>query len=1305
MKPVSKTDLPGPVSRGEPPEKPAKLFSGDYKIARVTDLFRGTERSGWWRALCQQNAAMAVNLSDTILERESLLAQTKKGVPVNQERLELLTARLREKGMPEPLFSNETLLIMNLVYQNQVLAESIAGYGQPGKSVFPLKEITTLLGFDIRVKGLEGTAKGSFISPDQTFDLDLPNKRLYINGVSRPIPEDSVFLHDGSIYVTLEVLSAWFPADFKTNYQEMSIAVSPKEKLPFQERLERALTPKNRPSKSLGEPRLPRDHDPYQLIETPFTDLSISASHTDYKKVPDETRHHTSLLSKGDLGYMSSEIYLSHDDEESLNTARFSLERSDPDENLLGPLSASRIAIGDITTPSFPALSGYRTEPGLYIGKRDLSRSQAFDTTRFEGALPPGWDVEVYRNGMLVGSMRVQNDGRYRFDEIPVYYGINDFELLFYGPQGQKQTETRRITVGADMLKQGEHEFDLALSRKNSELFDVNDDEPPMPDENSLKLTSRFEKGVSDRLTLGGGVSSQEVAEQRRTYLNAGFKGNLLGLSVNGEYVKDTEGGDAVEGLLQTKAGPFQLRLKQSLFNDFSDDMDREASDRETAKTDLSLIGAVKRSGPLPEIPFSLTYRGVDREESHEETISASMASTMRNLFFHHLIGYRKNVAIETEEEETGGYFQIANQTGPVRLRGHMDYELDPGQKITGLEVSNLFQMTQNTSSELIFRKELDDAKRTTSAIRLNWNNGRFILSPELSYSNDDIFTALLTLNTTFGREPRNGDLYMSPLTRADSGNLSARVFLDKNNNTIFDTEDTPLEGVRVDAAQAFRQGETGKGGTAFVTGLQKYRPTDVTIDKSTLEDPFFEPRTEGKSIVPRPGHTHLLDFPVILTGEIDGTLRGKGIDGKETPLADIRVQLVDADGKIVQEVRSEYDGFYLFMKVPPGGYQVRIHPDDLREERLQGAPSAIHQITSQGNVVSGLNLLAEPEKPAKERIALAKRPEERDREEKPSPSAERGGDSTLTLYGKEGWVHGTDTREKSVPLYRNGQWLYGEKEPVSKTEIVRPPSDTPQESAITASGDRFGLHLSSYRTPEKAAAGIRYLQEKYPRFLSRADFSIQRVDLGPEKGVWHRVMAGSFASKREAEALGVKIKMAHPYCLVVKLADEKSGVHLTSFRTRKKAMMSIDELKEQYPDLLKKTPFSIVRKDLGPEKGVYQRVVAGQFDDPSEAKALARKIKLKEPYCLPMPIQKKSEQEVHLASFKTASRAAAGLKILQYRLRDILKERPLFIRRVDLGDKGVFYRILAGRFDDLEEAKALRDRIREKNHYAAIIR
>ncbi len=60
------------------------------------------------------------------------------------------------------------------------------------------------------------------------------------------------------------------------------------------------------------------------------------------------------------------------------------------------------------------------------------------------GILPTGYEVELYRNDILVGSVRTAVNDQYEFLEVPVDYGVNVFRLVFYGPQGQRREEVRR---------------------------------------------------------------------------------------------------------------------------------------------------------------------------------------------------------------------------------------------------------------------------------------------------------------------------------------------------------------------------------------------------------------------------------------------------------------------------------------------------------------------------------------------------------------------------------------------------------------------------------------------------------------------------------------------------------------------------------------------------------------------------------------------------------------------------------------------------------------------------------------------
>jgi|GEM_PF-5339106 len=73
-----------------------------------------------------------------------------------------------------------------------------------------------------------------------------------------------------------------------------------------------------------------------------------------------------------------------------------------------------------------------------------------------------------------------------------------------------------------------------------------------------------------------------------------------------------------------------------------------------------------------------------------------------------------------------------------------------------------------------------------------------------------------------------------------------------------------------------------------------------------------------------RPGSMPHLEFPVVETGAIDGTIYAA--ESKD-PVQGIAIQLVDADGQVVMTTEAAYDGFYTFEFVRPGTYTVRVDP------------------------------------------------------------------------------------------------------------------------------------------------------------------------------------------------------------------------------------------------------------------------------------------------------------------------------------------------------------------------------------------
>nr|WP_321401213.1 SPOR domain-containing protein [uncultured Desulfobacter sp.] len=1318
-------------------------FSRVFVLAKADELLKPTAQYKKWTRIRQKDDDLAFRLGNILLQRHELLENAGQGKAVDWPRFDELTQRLADHNIvllesstltsqlstppktsasnvqqphmtpavrnPTPedpteltplknepdnaLISPDNLLILDARYKNTLLSSGMTAYGDNNRVLIPLGEITRVIDFNIQVDAGSKTAKGWFISEDRPFSLDLSRGEAVIDGKQVKVPEGMTASADGEIYVDSQVLGEWFPVDFNYEFYSQSIKVNPREPLPFQSRSER----ENRRGQVLetggNDTVLPRKESHYNLLEFPVVDISLQGGHESGKAMDSENGFsgEFSVLARGDVGQMSADIFFAGDDENGLNNSRITLERGDPEGNLLGPMNATHIAIGDVQVPSFPIISSGQNETGGTIGNQVLNRTRDFDTTRFEGDLPPGWDVEIYRNFNLVRSQRVGADGRYDFKEVDLFYGKNDFELIFYGPQGQKRTQTKSINVGSEMLRKGEGEYHLSVTAKDSTIVDPNPDFKTL-DQDSLRMVGQYEYGVNEQLSLSGGFQSQQINNERHEYLNAGIKSAMGGVFTGADYVHDTQGGDAAQLFLQTgtqtKAGPVDFRISQQFYDNFIAENISEA-DPPKARTDISFSGVLENGEKYPDIPYTLSYRESLKEQSSENLLSLNLGANMGSTYLNNRLEWNDNPAWEASELE--GQFRATGNFKNLRVRGALDYELAPKLEIEGLELSTQFNPMDELSTELLFKAELEQQDKVTGGVRFNWKNGKYILSPQVSYGSDGEFVASLALTTSIGREPRSKKMYMTSEKSADSGRVSARVFYDRNNNAVFDEGDQPIEGARVSAPQLYTQAKTDEEGVALLTGLKKYTPTDVVVEKDSLEDPFWEPSQQGSSIVPRPGHAELVEIPVIATSEIEGVVRLAKEDG-EAPLPNTRIQLVDANGEVADETRSEHDGFYLFMKVPPGQYSIRLHPDDTARFNAMTEGMGEIEIGSDGDVVSGRDLVLHKKLAVPE--VFAQVPVEA---QMPTPVQIPAPAPTLPDVAS----HRPDTEPNSVAM---------ETPPAVQKTV---PAQSPQRiDAVSESADRptaeqrYGIHLTSYRTPEKAVAGISFLKKQYPDLLRNCDFTVQKQDLGPEKGQWYRVVVSVSGDRHKAEILENRIRMKAPYCKVVTLNQNgDAGVHLTSFRTTKKANLSIEELKAQYPSLLEDQPFSIRKVDLGSKKGVWQRVVAGRFSSNNDAVSLARKIKMQEPYTRMIPIEKKDDIGIHLASFRKPEMAQKALSEINKKFGNLLGDEARYIRRVDLGaQKGTWYRVMVGRFENLQAASDLQNVLTQNQQYARAI-
>ena len=172
----------------------------------------------------------------------------------------------------------------------------------------------------------------------------------------------------------------------------------------------------------------------------------------------------------GDLLWMSSDIYLDRS-EGSWGNSRGTLFRESPKGGLLGPLNARRVELGDLyTVPTMDLVGALPQGRGLNISNYPVNDSVRFATKTFRGPLPVGWSVEFFQNGSLVGYQPPTGTGVYLFQDVPLRFGINLFQLVFHGPLGEVREEKYRLDISQDQPAPGAFYYGVAGVQPESGL-------------------------------------------------------------------------------------------------------------------------------------------------------------------------------------------------------------------------------------------------------------------------------------------------------------------------------------------------------------------------------------------------------------------------------------------------------------------------------------------------------------------------------------------------------------------------------------------------------------------------------------------------------------------------------------------------------------------------------------------------------------------------------------------------------------------------------------------------------------------
>ena len=834
------------------------------------------------------------------------------------------------------------------------LGDGVRAYQTPEGTCIVFGDFLTTLDVPMKIDLQARKASGWAFKEENRVDIDQSA------GLARFGKDQQERIAAGTIRETPEgwcvdssALTRWFGITVTPSTSGSLLMLESEAKLPVELAREREQRAARLHKAALPLEGLPRVKLPYRMWRAPALDFIVSAGVAYRASNGMQVDRQASIVAAGEIAQLSYDAMLSSDSKGRPKSLRMRAYRSDPEGGLLGPFNATHFAIGDVEGLS-SRLVGGASGRGAQVTNRPLFNPVAFDRTRFEGDLPPGWDAELYRNGELLAFSRSDRSSRYVFEDVPLVYGDNRFEIILYGPQGQQRSRLETINVGQSQVPSGKTWYWAGVSQPGRNMlsnFVGRDDGggPPgarqpgdfqRPD---LQAAVQVEHGLDKRTSVGLLATMLLAGHEKLTFVEGSVRRSIGPALVEAAVARDSNGGIAARAQGIAKIGSVNVSAETLIANGFTLNGRREDHYRDTR---LALDAPIRIG--RQQLSAHGDVRLIDRGASDKTLDAHGRLSTNFNGFnLTTLVNWQRRLG--SNEPPQADHLDVGligtGRIGNVRLRGEAQWDVKPESRFRTAELSAYWSASENADWEGAVAYDAY-AKRGRARVSHIRRFSAVAAAASLEAGTDGSFAAGINLN--FSLDSGAGGMRLTSQKLATGGSVEARIYRDINDNGRRDLSEPWEKGAAITTGQRVSDEVSDQQGFVRVDGLQPYRPIAIGIDTSTLDDPMLTPKKALQVIVPRPGVAAKLEIGLVGGGDIEAMLvrdDGRGFEGLD-------VELFDASGKPVATARSDYDGFILFERVAYGSYTLRLTADSARIARVEQAIGKSIQIGPDHSVV-----------------------------------------------------------------------------------------------------------------------------------------------------------------------------------------------------------------------------------------------------------------------------------------------------------------------------------------------------------------
>lgn len=843
--------------------------------------------------------------------------------------------------------SEDEVVIFDFIHEQKILSQSLFGYIRDNQLYLPVSALADSLNYPYSISlspltvefgGMPGF-KRRMLSELNTGELLFEKE----GSESVVLPEKSWLKEyvefDGELYIMARDLENIWPITFGFNYRTMLLRMDTESFVPSLESVKRKEYRKKKLKAQLPVSTYSAAGLPYKNFSRPIIDWQLNL-----KGMPVSKK--IQLSGRNDIIGLGNRWNMIMTDDQSprLTYWNANYRATSDDEQPVLPGGIRSFDIGDIGIKSITDVFPYAAGVGFSISTFP-EIVNAFDNKQVVGQAPEGWEAELYINGQLSDFQYVSDDGIYRFS-IGLVSGLNSIVVKVYGPYGEIKEHDYNVFITPEYLKKGDLEVEYSYIDSEGSI-------------SQWLYESRGESIGGHKVVLGIGLGAE--ADLRFNVISRIDQDMQRHFIMGGELNRYMY--DAIWRLGLYSSDKYWLTSLKVEKSDIESSIKFEINDKslwlESLKDKKELLRELsflwKKSVNNISQPFHLESELFysDYEGYH----SWSVRQIIRTVYSG--VTYALTGACAQNE------YQVCRGSGRVgwsyqgarvlfseskAFSGNNDSVRSANVFIPASLWSDFIcagysgKPENNYCNNLALGFKYVRGSEETLKSRLTWSADfqTISLGSQVTWDSNSGYGFAFSLKGSLLPASTGGyDFSSKQLTNPVYG----RVFLDENNNGVREGHEESLNGIR------FYQRGAGVSETVGGGVWMSVRPGHpLSLMMQDFDDPYRIPLEEVKIVASRRERVSNVDWPVIDTGAVEGSL----MDGRGRPVSGAHLELYKkgTDEK-VSEMYTAYDGFFVMDFIPPGEYVLYLKGATEKTELAQ-------PVVSQDNLWVVLNLVYE---------------------------------------------------------------------------------------------------------------------------------------------------------------------------------------------------------------------------------------------------------------------------------------------------------------------------------------------------------